>query len=196
MICIFMPRPSTFYRVASMPAVIMMSGPMRNSRCSILQLTPIQQALNSWHMLRMSRRQNGHVMHSGYLMTLAILSYAVSHIMARCFRLTITYPVSLSQIIGYNIYRDGKKIGNVDANITSYDDTTAGGGVHSYNATVVYGVGESEFSNAFSITTGINNVTAEKETKNIYTIGGIRLPQTQKTRKGLFIVDGRKKIVR
>lgn len=108
----------------------------------------------------------------------------------------ITYPVSLSQIIGYNIYRDVKKIVNVDANITSYDDTTAGGGVHSYNATVVYGVGESEFSNAFSITTGINNVTAEKETKNIYTIGGIRLPQTQKTRKGLFIVDGRKKIVR
>lgn len=44
---------------------------------------------------------------------------------------------------GYNIYRDGKKIGSVDKAMTSFEDDGAESGNHTYQVTAVYNLGES-----------------------------------------------------
>lgn len=51
------------------------------------------------------------------------------------------------EIVSYNIYRDGKLIGNVPATSTSFTDKDADGASHVYNVSIVYGKGESVLSN-------------------------------------------------
>lgn len=67
-------------------------------------------------------------------------------------------PVETLEIKGYNIYRDGVKIGTAEAE--EYLDTTASGS-HVYNVTTSYHLGESPFSNnADAAVSGIENVVS------------------------------------
>ena len=68
----------------------------------------------------------------------------------------ITYPVANLTLKGYNIYRDSKLIASVDENTTSYVDNTAFCD-HSYQVTVVYSIGESDFSN-MAVLSSIDNI--------------------------------------
>ena len=52
-------------------------------------------------------------------------------------------------VSGYNIFRNGEKIGNTTAAATSYTDSSDKGG--KYNVTVVYDSGESMMSNTVEV---------------------------------------------
>jgi hypothetical protein len=68
-----------------------------------------------------------------------------------------------SNLLGYNVYRDGQKINSELLTSANYTDTTTDGQGHTYNVTAVYSEGESEFSNSVSIpTSGIELVKAGK----------------------------------
>ena len=65
------------------------------------------------------------------------------------------------RLTGYNIWRDGAKVGSVDASTLSFTDPAADKGVtHTYNVTAVYNRTESLPSNTIMLeTSGIENVT-------------------------------------
>ena len=66
------------------------------------------------------------------------------------------------EVVGYNIYRDGEKINETPVAATSYLDTEAAPGTHTYVVTVVYNNGESLPSNEVTITTsGVENIDAD-----------------------------------
>lgn len=69
----------------------------------------------------------------------------------------ITYPLANLTRKGYNVYRDGKFIGNVDENTTSFIDSAVENNMHSYQVTVVYTIGESDYSN-IAVLSSIDNV--------------------------------------
>lgn len=65
-----------------------------------------------------------------------------------------------TEVTGYNIYRDGKLAGTVDARTTTFADTPQQSGAHTYRITALYAEGESELSDAADTTTGISSVSA------------------------------------
>lgn len=72
------------------------------------------------------------------------------------------------EIAGYNIYRDGVKINESPVTETSYLDTTAPDGLHTYVVTVVYNRGESKPSNEVTITTsGVEDIDADAIGANV-----------------------------
>ena len=93
-------------------------------------------------------------------------------------------------VTSYNVYRDGELIATVDATDTSYIDTTAGEGTHSYGVTALYGTTESALSNAVTgITTGIKAAESVlRATSTVYDLQGRRVSTVRKP--GLYIVDG------
>lgn len=65
-------------------------------------------------------------------------------------------------VVGYHVYRDGKLIATLSADDLTYTDASAvDGKEHTYQVTVVYNLGESPLSNAYtvSITSGITNAS-------------------------------------
>lgn len=74
----------------------------------------------------------------------------------------VTYHEGQMEIEGYNVYRNGEKIGSAAANATSYADAN-GKDDDVYTITVVYDEGESPFSNETSLT-GIDEVAQGKLT--------------------------------
>lgn len=100
----------------------------------------------------------------------------------------ITYTIGDGEIKGYNVYRDGKKIAEVDANTTSFNDEATGN--HQYQVTVVYNSGESVYSN--SVTTGIERMTNEKDLqeKAVYNLNGQKLPAKQRGVNIIKMSDG------
>lgn len=80
----------------------------------------------------------------------------------------ITYVPGGMTVKGYNIYRDGKLVGTVDASTTTFLDSKATYGSHTYVVTVLYEIGESGPSNeATAICTGIDNVDATTTVKTL-----------------------------
>ncbi len=55
-------------------------------------------------------------------------------------------------LMGYNIYRDGEKIGSVDASVPGYVDESPEEGTYAYAVSAVYDAGESGLSNAVDVT--------------------------------------------
>lgn len=95
------------------------------------------------------------------------------------------------EFLGYNVYRDGKKINDQPLSSATFtDDNTAKNAA--YYVTVVYNLGESEPSNTvINSTTDINNISEESVSDGpVYTTGGIRI--IKPTNKGLFIKNGKK----
>lgn len=77
-------------------------------------------------------------------------------------------PFAGLEIAGYNIYRDGVKINESLVTETSYLDTTAPDGLHTYVVTVVYNRGESKPSNEVTITTsGVEDIDADAIGANV-----------------------------
>lgn len=73
----------------------------------------------------------------------------------------ISYVAGDLTVNGYNIYRDGELIGTVGATVTSYTDSDAADGDHTYYVTVVYAQGESDLSNPATPTaTGISSINS------------------------------------
>lgn len=101
---------------------------------------------------------------------------------------------------GYNIYRDGQKIGSAEAGATAFSDDKADGGSHDYTVTVVYAEGESAFSNIAEIATGIANVTTDGHVGDIYTANGIKVGHGKEAKdrlkQGVYIINGRKVVVK
>ena len=71
----------------------------------------------------------------------------------------ITYQPQPLSLTGFNVYRDGVKIGSTAVESTSYICDELNGETHEYSVSAVYEEGESPLSNAYSITTGIDQLT-------------------------------------
>lgn len=96
----------------------------------------------------------------------------------------ITYEGKPLTLTGYNIYRDGKLVGNVDANTTSFTDDAVGA---KYNVTAVYEEGESGYSNDYIPDSSIESVsTDESGEERYYDLSGRRIEEPQ---RGVTIME-------
>ncbi len=80
-------------------------------------------------------------------------------------------------LAGYNVYRNGIKLNTELVSGTNYTDTTVEAGVtYDYYVTAVYVEGESALSNKWSITTGIETISAEEAANaTFYNLQGVRV---------------------
>lgn len=115
---------------------------------------------------------------------------------------TPAHPADGLVLNGYNIYRDGALITPSPVAATSFVDTEAGIGEHSYALTAVYNRGESAMSPAASIiTTGIESIFTEGRTQNVYSVDGLlilrdaTIGQVKMLPRGIYIIAGRKVII-
>lgn len=114
----------------------------------------------------------------------------------------ITYQPGAFNITGYNIYRDGDKVGETAGEATTYADKTVPDGNHSYNVTVVYTIGESAMSNTASIllnaihsqTTGAASVKALSRTIRISNAEGATVKIFSADGKNIFEGPGQKQM--
>ena len=114
----------------------------------------------------------------------------------------ITYSYGAGKVTGYNIYRDGKLIGNVTADVRNFVDKDANlsdTNSHVYGVTAVYASEESEATLA-QILTGLDNISADSKTFDVYTTDGICVAKGVKNlnllKKGVYIVNGQKVAVK
>lgn len=87
----------------------------------------------------------------------------------------ISYLSGESEVIGYNVYRDGALLQSVDAATCAFRDSPDDRGLHSWFVTALYGAGESMPSNIITADTSavIDALTAADEAYDIYTLEGI-----------------------
>lgn len=112
----------------------------------------------------------------------------------------ITYRSGENIPVGYNIYRDGEKIGTVDKETVTFTDTDVPEGVHKYSVTALYDKGESAPVEE-TMTTVIGNVSVDADGNfTIYSVDGKTVGRNMKTLKklqnGVFIVNGKKVVVK
>lgn len=102
----------------------------------------------------------------------------------------ITYQAGDYEISGYNIYRDGRKIGSVGASQTSYNDTQVDMDTdYVYNVSVVYTVGESALSNDAATSSGITSAQTAGQKVGIQG-GTIVVSGAQGQQVCVFAADG------
>ena len=105
------------------------------------------------------------------------------------------------EVKGYNIYRDGQLIGNVEANVRSFIDKQIlqDADKHLYGVTAVYAAEESEATLTHTVT-GINGLTLSGSAFDVYSPDGIRVAKGVKNlkslKKGVYIVNGQKVVVK
>ena len=113
----------------------------------------------------------------------------------------ITYSCGAGEVKGYNIYRDGQLIGNVEANVRSFIDKQIlqDADKHLYGVTAVYAAEESEATLTHTVT-GINGLTLSGSAFDVYSPDGIRVAKGVKNlkslKKGVYIVNGQKVVVK
>lgn len=113
----------------------------------------------------------------------------------------ITYSCGAGKVKGYNIYRDGQLIGNVEANVRSFIDKQIlqDADKHLYGVTAVYAAEESEATLTHTVT-GINGLTLGESAFDVYSPDGIRVAKGVKNlkslKKGVYIVNGQKVVVK
>lgn len=113
----------------------------------------------------------------------------------------ITYSCGAGEVKGYNIYRDGQLIGNVEANVRSFIDKQIlqDADKHLYGVTAVYAAEESEAALTHTVT-GINGLTLGGSAFDVYSPDGIRVAKGVKNlkslKKGVYIVNGQKVVVK
>ena len=110
----------------------------------------------------------------------------------------ITYTFGAGEVTGYKIYRDGKLIGNVAADVRNFVDKDADlsdTNSHVYGVTAVYAGEESEATLA-QILTAIDGISADSKTFDVYTTDGICVAKGVKNlnllKKGVYVVNGKK----
>lgn len=114
-----------------------------------------------------------------------------------------TFRQKIPEVLGYNIYRGNTFIGSVDGSTESYVDSEGNVG-DDYYVTVIYAKGESDVSNEATVTDGIETISGNDSNsasgRGVYTISGIHvadsLGNVHNLKPGLYIVNGRKVIVR
>lgn len=124
----------------------------------------------------------------------------------------ITYEVGVDgsdeKVVGYNIYRDGVLVGNINGDNTTFtDEDMDDNSDHTYNVTVLYedaegNTNESGFSNdaVINVTT-IASLEAQGATSyDVYTFDGKTVMLNAKSLKGLqkgaYIINNKKYIIR
>lgn len=113
----------------------------------------------------------------------------------------ITYTCGAGEVLGYNIYRDGKLIGNVEANVRNFTDKQIlqDADKHLYGVTAVYAGEESEAALAQPVTS-IDGLVLNGTTFDVYSPDGIRVAKGVKNlkslKKGVYIVNGQKVVVK
>ncbi len=116
----------------------------------------------------------------------------------------ITYSKGAGQVTGYNIYRDGKLLGNVDASTTTFTDKeikSDDSNTYIYGVTAVYATEESEATLASPVVpSGIDNATVEAKSFDVYTVEGYCVAKGVKNlqllKKGVYVVNGQKVVVK
>lgn len=108
----------------------------------------------------------------------------------------ITYTEGTATPIGFNIYRDEVKVGNVAADVASFTDQNVPDGSHTYAVTAVYATGESSPVSA-SIATAIESINAEAgKTYTVYTLDGKLIGKDinslSKLKKGVYVINNKK----
>lgn len=91
------------------------------------------------------------------------------------------------KLSGYNVYRDGDKLATVDADATSYSDLDAADGIHNYQVTAVYNLGESK---ATAIELNVSGITVLRDGNSKINVSGSRL--TFNGNADVYTVDGRR----
>lgn len=83
-------------------------------------------------------------------------------------------------INGYNVYRDGVKINIDPVEENEFEDLTAPEGDHSYNVSVLYSSGESQFSNTWLTgSSALSTIVPANNHDEYYTLQGIRVTKPQ-----------------
>ena len=116
----------------------------------------------------------------------------------------ITYTKGAGKVTGYNIYRDGKLLGTVDAVTSTFTDTEIKAGdtnEYTYGVTAVYSTEESEATLASHvIPSGIDSVASDAKAYDVYTTEGFCVARgvkdLQSLRKGVYVVNGQKVVVK
>ncbi len=116
----------------------------------------------------------------------------------------ITYTKGSGKVKGYNIYRDGKFLGTVTANQNTFTDTEIkadDSNTYQYGVTAIYVSEESEATLASPVTpTGIESITLDAKTYDVYTTDGICVAKGVKNlhllKKGVYVVNGQKVIIK
>lgn len=110
----------------------------------------------------------------------------------------ITYTYGAGEVVSYNIYRDSKLIGNVGADVRNFVDKEVkqdDANSHQYGVTAVYAAEESEATLA-QILTGVDGISADSKTFDVYTTDGICVAKGVKNlnllKKGVYVVNGQK----
>lgn len=115
----------------------------------------------------------------------------------------VTYSYGIGEVKSYNIYRDGKKVGTVEATATSFVDEeikSTDSNTYQYGVTAVFADAESEATLAQPITpTGIENIVATGKTFDVYTLEGICVAKNVKSlgllKQGVYLVNGKKVVI-
>lgn len=111
----------------------------------------------------------------------------------------VTYTAGCGNVLGYNVYRDGKLLKRIDPNAELRITDKAPSGKHTYAVSALYAGGESEATKS-AVVTGINGVVnAIDGTFDVFTVDGKRIAKGVKSldgiARGFYIVNG-KKVVR
>ncbi len=116
----------------------------------------------------------------------------------------ITYTKGSGKVTGYNVYRDGKLLGTVDASTSTFTDTEVKAGdtnTYIYGVTAVYSTEESAATLAAPvIPSGIDGVAADGKTFDVYTTEGFCVAKGVKDlrllKQGVYVVNGQKVVVK
>ena len=113
----------------------------------------------------------------------------------------VTYKVGSDMPVGYNIYRDGELVGHVDGSgNTTYTDSAAPEGTHTWSVTAVYADGEESAPVEAQDVTAITEIVKDGKPFDVYTLGGVRVLTQTKSLNGLapgvYIVNNHKVIVK
>ncbi len=116
----------------------------------------------------------------------------------------ISYTKGAGMVTGYNIYRDGKLLGSVDASTTTFTDKeikSDDSNTYLYGVTAVYATEESEATLAEPVVpSGIDSTTAETKSFDVYTTEGFCVAKGVKNlqllKKGVYVVNGQKVVVK
>ena len=112
----------------------------------------------------------------------------------------ITFEKAVSQITGFNVYRDGVMLQSVAADARELTDGKPLAGSHTYSVTALYDEGESAPTSA-TLATAIGEVVSEgSQTYTVYSVDGRLIAKDLKTlgllRPGVYVVNNRKLVIK
>lgn len=109
----------------------------------------------------------------------------------------LTYTVGGGAAAGFNVYVDGNLVGTADADADSYtysDELSEG--EHEVSVTAVYGDNESApVSTTVSVATAIKNINLDSAAE-VFTVDGIRLNNVKNLKSGVYVVNGKKVVIK